>query len=79
MDLFIDEATLTGESDPVEKTPGLLPPEAPLRRWTNSLVLGTAAFRIGWFLESVVSTLATGLIIVGTVLIPYSPLGGPLG
>ncbi|MBI5854893.1 MAG: magnesium-translocating P-type ATPase [Nitrospirae bacterium] len=40
-DLFIDEATLTGESYPVEKTPGLLPPEAPLRRRTNSLFLGT--------------------------------------
>jgi Mg2+-importing ATPase len=40
-DLFIDEAALTGESSPVEKTPGLLPPEAPLRRRTNSLFLGT--------------------------------------
>lgn len=40
-DLFVDEATLTGESFPVEKNVGLLPAEAPLARRSNSLFMGT--------------------------------------
>ena len=40
-DLFVDEATLTGESFPVEKNVGLLPAEVPLARRTNSLFMGT--------------------------------------
>jgi Mg2+-importing ATPase len=40
-DLFLDEATLTGESYPVEKGPGLLPPEVPLAGRTNCLFMGT--------------------------------------
>lgn len=40
-DLFIDEATLTGETYPVEKTPGVLPTETPLSQRTNSLFMGT--------------------------------------
>ncbi|OPY93114.1 MAG: Magnesium-transporting ATPase, P-type 1 [Syntrophaceae bacterium PtaU1.Bin231] len=40
-DLFVDEATLTGESYPVEKEPGLLPPETPLAGRSNSLFMGT--------------------------------------
>jgi Mg2+-importing ATPase len=40
-DLFVDEATLTGESFPVEKNAGLLPAETPLARRTNSLFMGT--------------------------------------
>ena len=40
-DLFIDEATLTGETYPVEKEAGLLPAETPLGKRTNSLFMGT--------------------------------------
>jgi Mg2+-importing ATPase len=40
-DLFVDEATLTGESFPVEKNAGLLPSETPLSKRTNSLFMGT--------------------------------------
>ncbi|PKN69168.1 MAG: magnesium-translocating P-type ATPase [Deltaproteobacteria bacterium HGW-Deltaproteobacteria-12] len=40
-DLFVDEATLTGETFPVEKNVGLLPPETPLAKRTNSLFMGT--------------------------------------
>jgi Mg2+-importing ATPase len=40
-DLFVDEAALTGETFPVEKSIGLLPRETPLSRRTNSLFMGT--------------------------------------
>jgi Mg2+-importing ATPase len=40
-DLFVDEAALTGETYPVEKAIGLLPPETPLSQRTNSLFMGT--------------------------------------
>ncbi len=40
-DLCIDEATLTGESDPVGKDPAPVPAEAPLARRRNALFLGT--------------------------------------
>ncbi len=40
-DLFVDEATLTGETYPVEKAPGVLPTETPLSQRTNSLFMGT--------------------------------------
>jgi len=40
-DLFVDEAALTGESFPVAKTPGTVPPDAPLARRHNALFLGT--------------------------------------
>ena len=40
-DLFIDEATLTGETFPAEKTPGKLPAETPLAQRTNTLFMGT--------------------------------------
>ncbi len=40
-DLFVDEATLTGETFPVEKTAGILPEEVPLGQRTNSLFMGT--------------------------------------
>jgi Mg2+-importing ATPase len=40
-DLFVDEATLTGETFPVEKSPGALPAETLLARRTNALFLGT--------------------------------------
>jgi Mg2+-importing ATPase len=40
-DLFVDEATLTGETYPVEKEAGLLPEEAPLSSRTNCLFMGT--------------------------------------
>jgi P-type Mg2+ transporter len=42
-DLFVDEATLTGETYPAEKAIGILPPETPLSRRTNSLFMGTHA------------------------------------
>ena len=40
-DLFIDEATLTGETFPAEKVPGKLPAETPLAQRTNTLFMGT--------------------------------------
>jgi Mg2+-importing ATPase len=40
-DLFVDEATLTGETYPVEKMPGVLSAETPLGQRTNLLFLGT--------------------------------------
>jgi Mg2+-importing ATPase len=40
-DLFVDEATLTGETYPVEKAAGVLPPETPLGQRTNGLFMGT--------------------------------------
>lgn len=40
-DLFIDEATLTGETYPVEKSVGLLAAETPLGQRTNALWMGT--------------------------------------
>lgn len=40
-DLFVDEASLTGESFPVDKSPGSLPPETPLAGRDNVLFLGT--------------------------------------
>jgi Mg2+-importing ATPase len=40
-DLFVDEAALTGESFPVDKSPGAVPADAPLARRDNALYLGT--------------------------------------
>jgi Mg2+-importing ATPase len=40
-DLFVDEATLTGESYPVEKSIGVLAAETPMGQRTNSLWMGT--------------------------------------
>jgi len=40
-DLFVNEATLTGETYPVEKSTGVLPPETALSGRTNSLFMGT--------------------------------------
>jgi len=40
-DLFVDEATLTGETYPVEKSIGLLPSNTLLSHLTNSLFMGT--------------------------------------
>ncbi len=40
-DLFIDEAALTGETYPVEKTAGILPAETPLSQRKNILFMGT--------------------------------------
>ncbi len=40
-DLFVDEAALTGETYPAEKTFGVLPPETPLSQRTNALFMGT--------------------------------------
>jgi Mg2+-importing ATPase len=40
-DLFVDEAALTGETYPVEKSIGILPPETVLSLRTNSLFMGT--------------------------------------
>jgi Mg2+-importing ATPase len=41
-DLFVNEAALTGETFPVEKTAGLLPAETPLAKRTNTLFMGTS-------------------------------------
>ena len=40
-DLFVDEATLTGETYPAEKAVGLLPQETVISHRTNSLFMGT--------------------------------------
>jgi Mg2+-importing ATPase len=40
-DLFVNEATLTGESYPVEKSSALLSKDIPLRGRVNSLLMGT--------------------------------------
>lgn len=40
-DLFVSEATLTGETYPVEKEPEVVAAEAPLAHRTNSLFMGT--------------------------------------
>jgi len=40
-DFFVSEAVLTGESFPVEKTAGVLPPSTALAKRTNSVFLGT--------------------------------------
>jgi P-type Mg2+ transporter len=40
-DLFVNEAALTGETYPVEKTVGVLPTETPLSQRTNALLMGT--------------------------------------
>jgi Mg2+-importing ATPase len=40
-DLHLNEAALTGETFPVEKLPGTLPPETPLAHRTNALFMGT--------------------------------------
>ena len=40
-DLFVDEATLTGETYPVEKTAGTVAADAPLGQRTNTLFMGT--------------------------------------
>ena len=40
-DLFVDEATLTGETFPVAKETGIIPAAAPLSQRTNSLFTGT--------------------------------------
>ena len=42
-DLFVNEASLTGESYPVEKSDGRLPASTPLGRRTNALFTGTHA------------------------------------
>ncbi len=41
--LFVNEASLTGETFPVEKTAGVLPADTPLAKRTNSLFTGTYA------------------------------------
>jgi len=40
-DLFVDEASLTGETYPVEKAPGVLPADTPLSGRTNVVFMGT--------------------------------------
>ena len=40
-DLFVDEATLTGETYPAEKSVGVLTAETPLAKRTNALWMGT--------------------------------------
>ncbi len=40
-DLYVDEATLTGETYPVEKEPGIVPADTPLARRKNTVFMGT--------------------------------------
>ena len=41
-DFLVNEASLTGESFPVEKQPGVVPPETPLAGRTNAVYLGAS-------------------------------------
>jgi Mg2+-importing ATPase len=41
-DFLVTEASLTGESFPVEKRPGVLPEDTPIARRTNAVFLGTS-------------------------------------
>ena len=41
-DFLVTEASLTGESFPVEKRPGIVEPEASLSARTNAVFLGTS-------------------------------------
>ena len=41
-DLFVNEASLTGETFPIEKSVGTMDPDTPLARRTNSLFQGTS-------------------------------------
>ncbi|MCK6452644.1 MAG: magnesium-translocating P-type ATPase [Alphaproteobacteria bacterium] len=41
-DFLVSEASLTGESFPVEKQPGVLPADAPIGRRTNAVFLGSS-------------------------------------
>src|SRR3990167_3175029 len=41
-DLFVNEASLTGETYPAEKLPGVLPAGTPLGKRTNTLFMGTS-------------------------------------
>jgi P-type Mg2+ transporter len=52
-DLFVDEATLTGETFPAEKSAGVVPEGTPMARLTNALFMGT----------HVVSGTATALVV----------------
>jgi Mg2+-importing ATPase len=39
--LQVDESTLTGESNAAEKQPGVIPPDTPIAKHSNSLFMGT--------------------------------------
>ncbi len=41
-DFLVNEASLTGESFPVEKQPGIVPPETPIAGRTNAVYLGAS-------------------------------------
>jgi Mg2+-importing ATPase len=41
-DFLVSEASMTGESFPVEKQPGIVPPDAPLAQRTNVVFLGAS-------------------------------------
>jgi Mg2+-importing ATPase len=41
-DFLVNEASLTGESYPVEKTPGVVPADAPIGKRTNAAFLGSS-------------------------------------
>ena len=54
-DFLVSEASMTGESFPVEKQPGVVPADAPLARRTNVVFLG-ASVRSGTARVVVVET-----------------------
>jgi len=54
-DLYVDEATLTGETFPVEKEAGILPADTPLHERSNSVFMGTHVVS-GTALALVIST-----------------------
>jgi Mg2+-importing ATPase len=41
-DFLVSEASMTGESFPVEKRPGIVPPQAPIAQRTNAVFLGAS-------------------------------------
>ena len=67
--LLVDEATLTGESYPVEKAPAELPADAPLNRRTNAVFMGS----------HVVSGSGTAVIVRTGAATEFGRVAGALG
>jgi Mg2+-importing ATPase len=75
-DLYVDEATLTGETFPVDKDPATLPPDTPLAKRSNAVFMGTHVVS-GTALAVVVHTgLATEFGAVSDRLVQVNPETG---
>ena len=67
-DLFVDEATLTGETYPTEKSVSVVPATAPVTQRTNSLFMGT----------HVISGHATAVIVLVGKDTEFGRIAGPV-